>query len=133
MSRSVATRFFALVLLFLGLSAPAGAQDRLQSMPGYDRYRSMSSQIPLAVKSGALSVTWKDDRSFDYQVEGRYYRYDIASGQAGPHSRSEWTTLAGPAPAPPRANGKDSNLAALGGSHATDRQPDIHTRGGRAA
>jgi hypothetical protein len=36
------------------------AQDRLPSMPGYENYQKMAKQLPGAVKSGAVFVTWRD-------------------------------------------------------------------------
>jgi len=55
------------------------AQDRLKTMPGYERFEKMSKEIPNSVKMGALSVAWAPDGSaFEYQREGKRYRYDIA-------------------------------------------------------
>ena len=48
-------------------------------MPGYERFQRMSKEIPDSVKLGTLSVTWAEDGSaFEYQQEGKRYRYDIA-------------------------------------------------------
>ena len=59
------------------------AQDRLKTMPGYQRYQRLSRELTNAVKLGALSVTWRDEgKAFEYQKEGRRYRYDIAARQA---------------------------------------------------
>ena len=57
----------------------AGAQDRLRTMPGYEQYQKMAREIPTAVKSGALTVTWKDGRTFDYNRDGKLYRYDVTT------------------------------------------------------
>jgi len=55
-------------------------QDRLKTMPGYDQSQRMAGQIPSAVKSGALTVTWTDDgRAFEYARDGRRYRFDVAT------------------------------------------------------
>jgi dipeptidyl-peptidase 4 len=59
------------------LQVSIGAQDRLKSMPGYARYEKMAKEIPTAVKSGALSVTWKDGQTFEYARAGKRYRYDV--------------------------------------------------------
>ncbi|HEX5580123.1 MAG TPA: DPP IV N-terminal domain-containing protein, partial [Gemmatimonadaceae bacterium] len=57
--------------------------DRLKTMPGYERYSRMAPQIAGAVKSGALRVTWAEDgRSFTYQRDGTWYRYDVAARRA---------------------------------------------------
>jgi dipeptidyl-peptidase-4 len=65
------------------LWAPASAQDRLKSMPGYDQFQKMSREIPSSVKAGALAVQWKaDGSSFEYAWGGKRYRYDVAARQA---------------------------------------------------
>lgn len=68
----------------LGLSsATSVAQDRLKTMPGYERYQKMSRVIPGAVKLGSLSVTWTNEgKAFEYQKDGKRYRYEIATRQA---------------------------------------------------
>jgi dipeptidyl-peptidase 4 len=68
----------------------AGAQDRLKTMPGYEHYRKMAGEIPGAIKSGALGVTWKDGKTFDYVREGKLYRYDVTA---------KFATEMGPPPA----------------------------------
>ena len=58
----------------------AYAQDRLKALPGYEHFQKMSRLMTNAVKSGSLSVTWKDGgKAFEYQMDGRRYRYDIAT------------------------------------------------------
>ncbi|HEX6631923.1 MAG TPA: DPP IV N-terminal domain-containing protein [Gemmatimonadaceae bacterium] len=72
--------------LLVGLSVvPVGAraQSVLPTMPGYDRYHGVAPQIRDAIVSGALRVTWADDaRSFTYQRDGQWYRYDVAARAA---------------------------------------------------
>src|SRR5215467_5965132 len=68
----------------LGLSGVAptntGAQARLKTMPGYEQYQKMSGEIPGSVKSGALTVVWKDGgQAFEYRKDGKAYRYTIAT------------------------------------------------------
>ena len=41
------------------------AQDRLPSMPGYQQFQKINSESRDAVRSGALSVTWKDATTFE--------------------------------------------------------------------
>jgi dipeptidyl-peptidase-4 len=76
----------SLVLLVLALAIvpiTTLAQDRLKNMPGYDQYQKMSGQIPGSIKSGALTVTWKDGgKAFEYRKDGKLYRYDIAERKA---------------------------------------------------
>ncbi len=62
------------------LAGVAPAQDRLKGTPAYERYQRMSQDIGTAVKSGAIGVTWQDDgRSFEYQRDGKTYRFDVAT------------------------------------------------------
>ena len=55
------------------------AQDRLKTMPGYEQYQKISREMPGAVGSGALSVTWKDATTFEYPRNGKQYRYDVTT------------------------------------------------------
>jgi len=83
--------FLSLLAILSGINAPA--QDRLKTMPGYERYHRISQEMTNAVKLGALSVTWKDGgKAFEYSEEGQRYRYDIAKRRA---------TALSPAPASP--------------------------------
>lgn len=84
-----------LPLLVLVTAIPCGAQERLKSLPGYERHERITRARTNVFKSGALTVTWKDDsQTFEYQHEGRRYRYDIASRQT--------TLLPQDSPTPPR-------------------------------
>ena len=58
------------------------AQDRLRTMPGYARYEKMSREIPSALRSGALSVTWVEARAFEYTRDGKRYRFDVQTRTA---------------------------------------------------
>ncbi len=71
-------------LVCLGvLEVHPAAQDRLKSMPGYARYQEVAPQIPGALKSGAIAPTWSaDGTSFEYTLDGKRYRYDLATRQA---------------------------------------------------
>ena len=90
------TRACVCTLLVAGLFGVWGvgaatAQDRLKSMPGYEQNQRMAKEMQGAVKSGALSATWKDDsKSFEYTKDGKLYRFDVATKPA---------TEVGPAPA----------------------------------
>ena len=56
------------------------AQDRLKTMPGYDRFQKISKEIPGSVKLGALMVKWQEGgKTFEYYKDGKAYRYDIAT------------------------------------------------------
>src|SRR5262245_57446593 len=71
-------RWIAAVLVPLLLAG----QDRLETMPGYEQYARMRREIPSAVKSGALSVTWTSNTAFEYARDGKRYRFDVASGRS---------------------------------------------------
>src|SRR5580765_4742521 len=70
-----------LLIFLLNLAPPnVPAQDRLKTMPGYERYHRMSQEMTNAVKPGSLAVSWKDGgKAFEYQQDGERYRYDIAA------------------------------------------------------
>jgi dipeptidyl-peptidase-4 len=85
-----------LTMLIAVLPLTSTAQDRLKTMPGYDRFQKVSGEIPGSVKLGTLSVKWRDaGNSFDYYKDGKAYHYDIATrttteiGSAPPDAESE--------------------------------------------
>src|SRR3954469_5126796 len=64
------------------LWTPLSAQDRLESMPGYDQFQKVSGEIPGSVKLGSIAAQWKEDASsFEYTWDGKRYRYDVDSRQ----------------------------------------------------
>ena len=71
---------FALALGILQISP--SAQSRLQTMPGYQQFQKISAESRDAVKSGAVSVTWKDATAFEYARDGKLYRYDVKTRTA---------------------------------------------------
>ena len=74
-------KFVRVALGILVGFAPIGglAQQRLKTMPGYGQHQRMKLETTNAFKSGALSVTWKDEgKAVEYQRDGKNYRYDIA-------------------------------------------------------
>lgn len=85
--RPSSVRYGAAILLPLVCAAVwrdgAAAQDRLKSMPGYPQYERMLRELPDAVRTGNISVTWSaDGQSFEYARDGRLYRYDVAARHA---------------------------------------------------
>lgn len=63
-------------------SQELAAQDRLASMPGHDNYQKMVKQLPGAIKSGEVGVTWKDGgKALEYRHDGKLIRFDIATGK----------------------------------------------------
>ncbi len=63
------------------VTVPLVAQDRLQGMPGYDRFREVAPQIGQSVVSGAIRPAWAEDgESFRYSHAGTAYRFDVTTG-----------------------------------------------------
>ena len=70
------------------------AQDKLKSMPGYEQYQTIASQLRSAVKPGSLNVNWAEDgKSFEYAEDGKLMSYSL---------RTKKVTEVGDAPAPER-------------------------------
>jgi dipeptidyl-peptidase 4 len=70
----------AVVLAAALFDVGARAQDRLKSMPGYDRYQKISAQLNGAIRSGAISGTWSaDSKTIEYTLDGKRYRFDVAA------------------------------------------------------
>ena len=76
---------FALAAL-LAFASTAGAQDRLKTMPGYDRYQRMAPQIQTALGGrggggrGGAPATWSDDgKTIDFMQAGKAVRYEVAT------------------------------------------------------
>jgi dipeptidyl-peptidase-4 len=73
-------RLVSALALASALFVPISAQDRLKTMPGYERYQKVAPQLTGAVRSGAVAGTWSaDSRGFDFDLDGKRYRFDVAS------------------------------------------------------
>lgn len=85
------------LVLAIGLMpVTASAQDRLKTMPGYDQYQKMATQIQGSVRPGTLQVKWLDGgKAFEFRRDGKNIRYDVATRTA---AEAEPSTAAGPAP-----------------------------------
>jgi dipeptidyl-peptidase 4 len=86
-----------LALGFGMLQVAPSAQSRLPAMPGYEQFQRISEQSRDAVKSGAISATWKDPSTFEYARDGKLYRYDV---------RTKTATEIGTAPEPAGRGGR---------------------------
>ncbi|MGA1417030.1 MAG: DPP IV N-terminal domain-containing protein, partial [Gemmatimonadaceae bacterium] len=79
--------FLTLVALLIGSTA-THAQDRLRTMPGYERYAAMAPTLASSIKSGAITPQWAEDGgSFDFTRDGKRLRYTVATKavtEAGP-------------------------------------------------
>lgn len=72
----------AAVIAIVPHQTDTNAQDRIKTLPGYQQYQRVSGQLSGAVRSGDLSVTWSgDSQSFEYQRDGKRYRYNLATRQ----------------------------------------------------
>jgi dipeptidyl-peptidase 4 len=122
----VKKRSAVIILLFVlpFLVVTAVAQDRLKTYPGYEQYQKMSKEIQGSVKSGTLNVVWKDDsKTFEYQKDGKVWRYDLATKKAaevpGAKPPAEQGRMGRPAGGPERgrqftsANSPDEKLKAF--------------------
>src|SRR5262245_58705229 len=69
----------ALVAVVAAASAALVAQDRLKSMPGYERVQRYARESPTAARGGNLSVTWMGSDAFEYVREGKRFHFDVAS------------------------------------------------------
>lgn len=87
----------AVALVAGTLQITSSAQDRLPLLPGYQQFQTVSAESRDAVKSGALSVSWKDATTFEYARDGKLYRYDVGTKAA---------TEAGEAPPPATGRGR---------------------------
>ncbi len=89
------------------------AQDKLKSMPGYERYTEIAPKIRTSIESGRVSVTWKEDgNAFEYAKDGKLYLYDI---------KKATTSEVGPAP---KKKGSGRSNRARGRQHASVESPD---------
>jgi len=71
--------FLTLVVLVIGSTA-TDAQDRLRTMPGYERYAAMAPKLASSIKSGAITPQWADDgNSFEFTRDGKRFRFTVAT------------------------------------------------------
>ncbi len=59
------------------------AQNRLETMPGYDAAQRIAREAPGAITGGTSLVVWVDEgRAIEYDRDGQRYRYEIARRRA---------------------------------------------------
>jgi len=83
--RFVTRTSISLSFLF-ATTASIGAQDRLRSMPGYDRYQRMAPLISSALGGSGRgfgrgsTVSWSSDsRAVEFDSAGKRYRFDVGT------------------------------------------------------
>src|SRR5688572_11429697 len=82
-TRRFVARPMITTLLTLAAVSVTSAQDRLRTMPGYEQYQRMAPQIQTAARLVSLQgARWADGSKFEYQADGKRYRFDIAVKQA---------------------------------------------------
>jgi len=58
------------------------AQERLKSAAGYDAAQRVAREGS-AITGSVTAVAWIDDgRAFEYDRDGKHYRYDVGAGRA---------------------------------------------------
>ncbi len=107
----------ALLFGLIGCALSVWGQDRLKTMPGYERYERISRESANAFTSGAVTVTWRDEgKAFEYSFGGKRFRYDITT-----KSRTELT----------RTNSAPSTNTPRYTVTSTGRQRDARVERGR--
>jgi len=104
------------------------AQDRLKTMPGYQRHERLAPQIAGSVVLGTLKVNWTNDgNAFEYQSEGRHYRYDVLSRtrtEIHVPTNAASTGALPPSAADKRAKRQSSDSPARGRQFNSSASPD---------
>lgn len=72
--------FLLCPLLLLLLSPAATGQDALKAMPGYAEYHRLKQERTNAMKSGSVTVTWREEgRALEYSRDGKRYLFDVTA------------------------------------------------------
>ncbi|MCW5943228.1 MAG: DPP IV N-terminal domain-containing protein [Fimbriimonadaceae bacterium] len=65
------------VIIAIGLAVFVAGQDRLSTMPRYDRYEKLRREIAGSVAGGTQNVVWDDGApTFTFSKDGKRWRYD---------------------------------------------------------
>src|SRR3954471_22190121 len=118
----VATHVSAALSLILCAVSVARGQDRLRSMPGFERYQRIAPLVRTAVSPIVLGfgngVSWSPDgRSFEYDNGGKHYRFDIATKNVAEFAEGAATRMS--------AGGGRAGRGGGGGQPARGRQFDF--------
>ncbi|MGI9015199.1 MAG: DPP IV N-terminal domain-containing protein [Phycisphaerales bacterium] len=75
-----------MVLAHLCVACPTDAQDRFETLPGYEAYRDTLRDMRNFVREASVSdVVWLDDRTrMQYRSDGSYYVIDLTTGALTP-------------------------------------------------
>ncbi len=81
-NRKTFTLLFIAILTFY-FANPGIAQQWIKEMPGYERYNDIAPLIRNSVVMGRISPGWSDDgKSFEYDFNGKHYKFDIKKKKA---------------------------------------------------
>ncbi|MCY3001328.1 MAG: DPP IV N-terminal domain-containing protein [Planctomycetota bacterium] len=65
---------------FLSVTSLALAQDRLKTMPGYERYTELGRKAGSAWRSGSLPVEWDESgKALQFRRENKTWRYELGA------------------------------------------------------
>ncbi len=68
------------LMILVATYCELNAQDKLKTMPGYERFQKMATQIRSSVKMGSLNAIWSEDGiSFDYVQDNKRFQYTIGT------------------------------------------------------
>jgi dipeptidyl-peptidase 4 len=102
------------------------AQDRLKTIPGYDRAQRFTREAGTAVRGGALAVSWSDDsKAFEFTHENKRYRFDVASRRQSPASSADPPPHAAGMPVPDRGRQFQRAVSPDGSLVATYRERNL--------
>lgn len=105
----------ALVALPLLASSFAFSQNRLPTMPRFDRYEKMRREISGSVTRGQVSVQWEDEgKTFTYSWGGKKYRFEFTTNKP--------VEISGGADPEPKA--KTPQQPARGRQFSSEKSPD---------
>src|SRR4051812_15745954 len=83
-------------ILTMALSVPLAlsAQERLKAMPGYEAAQRVAREAH-AIAGAVSAVAWTDPRTFEYDRDGKRYRYDVARQRSSEIDRPKEVESAG--------------------------------------
>jgi dipeptidyl-peptidase-4 len=110
--------------LFCFISIAATSQDRIKTMPGYERYQFMRQATTNAVKLGTVRVNWKDGgKALEYDWDGKRFRVDVATGTKTQITNSATRGSNAP-PAGRRRRGEGGEMVERGRQNTKVTSPD---------
>src|SRR4051794_38353637 len=75
-------RISAALGALLIIPSAIAAQERLKSAPGYDAAQRVARDGMAAITGRVNAITWIDDGAFEYDRDGKHYRFDVRMGRA---------------------------------------------------